>query len=55
MASQKTKYNIYFYNQKPHKKILNNRLEIEDCEFKEQFTFIDYDSQQKILDIKEYF
>jgi len=55
MASQKTKYNIYFYNQKPHKQILNNHLEIEDCEFKEQFTFIDYDSQQTILDIKEYF
>ena len=55
MASQKTKYNIYFYIQKSHKQILNNQLEIADCEFKEQFTFIDYDSQQKILDIKEYF
>jgi hypothetical protein len=45
MASQKTKYTIYFYNQKPNKQILNNQLEIEDCELKEQFNFIDYDSQ----------
>ena len=55
MTSQKTKYTIYFYIQKPNKPILNNQLEYEDCEFKEKFTFRDYDSQQKILDIKEYF
>jgi len=55
MASTKTKYTIYFYNQKPHKQISDNHLELEDCEFKEKFTFRDYDSQQNILDLKEYF
>ena len=55
MASRITKYTINFYNQKPHKQIINNNLELEDCEFKEKFTFRDYDSQQNILDLKEYF
>ena len=31
---------------------MNNQLEYEDYEFKEKFTFSDYDSKKKILDIK---
>ena len=55
MASRKKEYTIHFCIQKPESQISNNKLSIQNCQLKEEFTFTDYYSKKSTQSVKDYF